>query len=68
MEPGRRITDTAESKRTAGAPLTCCVMISAMPAAYIPIFIFLAIAIADSTTVCVGVVMFQRGRWKQRKV
>ena len=30
--------------------------------------VFLAIAIAESTTACVGVVMFRRGRWKQRKV
>ena len=30
--------------------------------------VFLAIAIAESTTACVGVVMFRRGRWKQKKV
>jgi putative MATE family efflux protein len=30
--------------------------------------VFLAIAIAESTTACVGIVMFRRGRWKLRKV
>ncbi len=30
--------------------------------------VFLAIAIAESTTACVGVVMFRRGRWKRRRV
>ncbi|HYS45284.1 MAG TPA: MATE family efflux transporter [Rhizomicrobium sp.] len=30
--------------------------------------VFLAIAIAESTTACVGVAMFRRGRWKRRRV
>jgi Na+-driven multidrug efflux pump len=30
--------------------------------------VFLAIAIAESTTACVAVVMFRKGKWKQRKV
>ena len=40
----------------------------ALPLGMGPRGVFLAIAIAESTTVCVGVVMFRRGRWKQKKV
>jgi putative MATE family efflux protein len=40
----------------------------ALPLRMGPRGVFLAIAIAESTTACVGVVMFRRGRWKQRKI
>jgi len=40
----------------------------ALPAGMGPRGVFLAIAIAESTTACVGIIMFRKGRWKQRKV
>ena len=40
----------------------------AIPFGMGPRGVFLAIAIAESTTACVGVVMFRRGRWKERRV
>jgi len=40
----------------------------AIPLGLGPRGVFLAIAIAESTTACVGVVMFRRGRWKNRRV
>ena len=40
----------------------------AIPLGIGPRGVFMAIAIAESTTACVGVVMFRRGRWKQKRV
>jgi putative MATE family efflux protein len=40
----------------------------AIPLGLGPRGVFLAIAIAESTTACVGVLMFRRGRWKQAVV
>ena len=40
----------------------------ALPLGMGPRGVFLAIAIAESTTVCVGAAVFRRGRWKQKKV
>ena len=40
----------------------------AIPLGIGPRGVFMAIAIAESTTACVGVVMFRRGRGKQKRV
>jgi len=53
-----------------------CYWLWEIPLAYVlakvlgmgPRGVFLAIAIAESTTACVGIVMFRRGRWKLRKI
>jgi Na+-driven multidrug efflux pump len=53
-----------------------CYWLWEIPLAYVlshvvgmgPRGVFLAIAIAESTTACVGMAMFRRGRWKQQEV
>ncbi len=53
-----------------------CYWLWEIPLAYVlshvagmgPRGVFLAIGIAESTTACVGLVMFRRGKWKERKI
>ncbi|MGH9722397.1 MAG: MATE family efflux transporter [Bryobacteraceae bacterium] len=40
----------------------------AMPFGLGPQGVFIAIAIAESTTACAGVILFRRGRWKSKRV